>query len=673
VKILWHSNAPAPMSNTGYGNQTALFAPRLRAAGHDIAISCMTGMSGFPSEWDGIPLLPAGLGMYSSDILEPHARRHFGREPGLVLVHYDAWAIGPEAVMGLATAGWSPVHSAPMSQGDRMFYRLSGAHPISFSRHGAAMMRAAGFAPSYVPHGVDTSVFAPMEPADREAARAQLGIDPDTFVISVVAANKGTDPPRKGWGENFAAFAAFRERHPKAKAVMLVHSLPATPDGFGLDMRPLISHYGLGGVVKFSDDYGQVAGLFSDAYVARLLGCSDVHCLPSWGEGFGLPSLQAQACGVPVIVGDNSAQTELCGAGWKAACQPYWHYRDQANWHAPLITSVTDAIGKAYRASRDADRTAKLSHRAREFAQSYDADLVMKRDWLPVLEMLEQLAGARQVKLPKWSVPPSAATPEGPGRDGVQAGVPLPVAYSDGLAWLARGAHTDDWISVGHEDALAPLLDQLMPEGGVLLDVGAHVGRWSLRLAEKAARVIAVEANPATAAVLRYHIALNDVRNVEVLELAAWDEHTQLTLADSNRKVTGGSTRAMPLLDGPGADLPLTEAMPLDFVLEDEDRIDLIKLDVEGADLHALAGMAGTLERLAPTLFIEDHSIYGYYDRDELLDLLGKIGYRTELVMANLAGDRKAPYVIGFPAGISAEHGGPALVPRVTAPGGDGG
>src|SRR4029077_9089582 len=104
VKILWHSNAPAPMSNTGYGNQTALSPPRFRNAGHDIAISCMTGMSGFPSEWDGIPLLPAGLGMYSADILEPHARRHFGREPGLVLVHYDAWAIGPEAVMGLATA-----------------------------------------------------------------------------------------------------------------------------------------------------------------------------------------------------------------------------------------------------------------------------------------------------------------------------------------------------------------------------------------------------------------------------------------------------------------------------------------------------------------------------------------------------------------------------------------
>jgi len=633
VKILWHSNAPAPMSNTGYGNQTALFAPRFRGAGHDIAISCMTGMSGFPSEWDGIPLLPAGLGAYSADILEPHARRHFGRDPGLVIVHYDAWAIGPEAVMGLATAGWTPVHSHPMSHGDRLFYKLSGAYPISFSRHGVKMMKAAGLSPAYVPHGVDTSVFTPMSPEARARAREQVGIDPDTFVVSVVAANKGTDPPRKAWGENFTAFREFLDRHPRAKAMMLVHSLPATPDGFGLDMRPLISHLGLGGHVKFSDDYGQVAGLFSDSYVARLLGCSDVHCLPSYGEGFGLPSLQAQACGIPVITADNSAQAELTGAGWAAKCQPYWHHRDQANWHTPLISSVAECLGKAYRAHRKPERWAELSAQAREFALGYDADTVMKRDWAPVLEMLEQLTGARKVRLPR------------------EGAVPLPVAESDGLRWLARGPHTDDWISVGHEDALAPVLDALMPYGGVFLDVGAHVGRWSLRLAAKAQRVIAVEANPATAAALRYHLAINEVGNVTVLELAAWDEPAQLALFDGNAKVNGGSTRVLEAgpVDGVMPDVPLTSARPLDYVLTDEDRLDLVKLDVEGADLRALEGMRDTLGRLRPVLFIEDHSIYGYYEYAELAAKLDDLGYDAEPYMARLAGDRSAPYVIARP------------------------
>jgi FkbM family methyltransferase len=627
------------MSNTGYGNQTALFAPRFAKAGHDIAISCMTGMSGFPSEWDGIPLLPAGLGAYSADILEPHARRHFGREPGLVIVHYDAWAIGPEAVMGLATAGWSPVHCDPMSKGDRLFYRLSGAHPVAFSRHGEAMMRKAGFAPSYVPHGVDTQVFAPLSPEDRAKWRERFGIGQSTFVLSVVAANKGTDPPRKAWGENFHAFARFHERHPDS--MMLVHSMPATPDGYGLDMRPLIAHLGIGGAVKFSDDYGQVAGLFSDTYVAALLGCSDVHCLPSYGEGFGIPTLQAQSCGIPVIVGDNSAQAELCGAGWKVACQPYWHHRDEANWATPLIPSIAGAMEKAWAACQQKSARQRLAARARRFALGYDADTVMTRDWAPVLAMLEQLCGAKRVR------PPAAGT------------VPLPVVEQDGLRWLARGAHTDDWISVGHEEALGPVLEALLPEGGVLLDVGAHVGRWSLRLAAKAARVIAVEANPATAAALRYHITLNGVSNVEVMELAAWDRPASLGLHDHNRKISGGSTRVLevPAVEVDGeperlGDAELAEALPLDYVLAEEDRIDLIKLDVEGADLRALAGMAGTLERLRPVLFIEDHSIYGYYEHGELIAALEALDYEAKPYTAMLAGDRQAPYVIARWAGL---------------------
>src|SRR5262252_2592255 len=122
------------MSWTGYGVQTALLAPRLAKAGHQVAISCMTGISGFPSEWEGIPLLPAGLTSYSSDIVTEHAARFFGPDPGLLLVHYDGWAVGAEPVRQFATAAWTPVHSVGMSAGDKLFYALSGAVPMAFSR-----------------------------------------------------------------------------------------------------------------------------------------------------------------------------------------------------------------------------------------------------------------------------------------------------------------------------------------------------------------------------------------------------------------------------------------------------------------------------------------------------------------------------------------------------------
>jgi len=327
-------------------------------------------------------------------------------------------------------------------------------------------------------------------------------------------------------------------------------------------------------------------------------------------------------CGTPVVVSDGSAMTELCGSGWLVETQPYWHPFAQSWWHAPIISSIVDAWEKAYQNARDPRMRAK----AREFALGYDVDAVLAQYWKPALEMLEQYAGAVPVRPPNRN----------------HGTVPLPTVEADGLRWIQRGGNTDDWIAVSHEESLTPVLDGLLPEGGVFVDVGAHVGRWSLRLAGKASRVVAVEANPATAAVLRAHIALNDVDNVEVIEVAAWDAETRMSLDDPHRKVTGGSTRVLE------ADGGTVQARPLDDVLGDLTP-DLVKLDVEGADLHALRGMAGTLARARPTLFIEDHSIYGYYPLAELKALLNGFDYGWREITAFLPGGRSAPYIVAVP------------------------
>jgi FkbM family methyltransferase len=196
---------------------------------------------------------------------------------------------------------------------------------------------------------------------------------------------------------------------------------------------------------------------------------------------------------------------------------------------------------------------------------------------------------------------------------------------ADGLYWVMDGPHTDDHLGPApHEANLEPVLRGLLGQGRVFLDVGAHVGRWSLRLAGQASKVIAVEANPATAVVLRANIAINHLEHkVAVFEVAAWDRAELLRLEDPNGKERGGSTRVLPADRGG----PAIQAGPLDWLLADEPEIGLVKLDVEGADLHALRGMRGLLARTRPSLFIERHDQYGYYHVDELYLLLASMDY----------------------------------------------
>lgn len=379
IRILWHSNAP--WCGTGYGQQTALWVPKIASLGHEVVISAFYGMTGTSTNWQGHPVLPPGQHDWGADILPAHVRTV---QADLAVTLMDAFVLDPGQLAQTPVIHWLPVDCTPLSRMDRKYLSASGKPVIAMSSAGARTLTAARFPPAAViPHGTDLAVFRP--PDDRDALRKEFGLR-DRFVIGINAANKDSAPGRKGLTEQLTAFARFRAEHPDA--VLLMHTLSTGPAG--VDLEPVLADLGLddGDSVRFSDPYRYLTGMIGPADLARWYGLLDLFSNCSYGEGFGLGILEAQACGVPVAVTDCSSMPELLGSGWKVSGDLWWHISHQAWWTRPSLTRIQQAYEKAY-AVRGTPRAVTMAVRAREFAARYDTDRLLAEHWKPLLEQIE--------------------------------------------------------------------------------------------------------------------------------------------------------------------------------------------------------------------------------------------------------------------------------------------
>ena len=365
-----------PDMGTGYGVQTGEVVPRIKAAGHDIAVASNYGHHGFIREWgDGIPVYPSSSDQACNDVIKAHAANF---EADWTISLYDVWTMRrpmwPERV-----ASWVPIDHQPVPPEVAAWCRQ--VTPIAMSRFGQRMLTAQGIESTYIPHSVNTAVFQPTE----SDVRASLQIPDDAFVVLIAAANKGVSPPRKAWGEMFDALGHFLRQHDDAYAYIHTDSNQAPPSG--VDLGVLARQTGIPlERVRWSDPYRLILGHYTPALLARLYSMSDVLLATSMGEGFGIPVIEAQACGLPVIVSDFTAQPELCGAGWLVKGQP-WHdpLQGSASFFTPYVGSIVARLEEAYAARGDNG----LRERAVAFAAQYDSDLVFERYWVPFLAELQ--------------------------------------------------------------------------------------------------------------------------------------------------------------------------------------------------------------------------------------------------------------------------------------------
>lgn len=401
MRISWLSNAP--WARTGYGNQTNLFVPRIQGLGHDIQITAFYGLEGGILQWSGpngsIPVYPRAHHPYGLDVMSAHAA-HFKADIMISLI--DAWVIDARMVTGgVRWAPWFPIDHDTIPEPVLQQVQQAWGR-IVYSRFAKRIVESTGLDCYYVPHGIDTKAYHPV---DRKEVREALHWPQDKFIVGMVAANKGS-PSRKAFPENITAFAELKKKYPD---VMLYLHTVAGDENAGVNLPKLLDSLGLSyGFmgrcnpaevdVVFNDQYATMVGL-GEEYMNAVYNALDVHLLVSMGEGFGIPIVEAQAAGCPVIVGDWTSMSELCFSGWKvpiSEAEKFWTPLN-AYQFIPHMRAIADRLESAYKAKDNLD----YRKRARAGALAYDADKVTEKYWKPVLDDM-------QARIDAWRQPSEA-------------------------------------------------------------------------------------------------------------------------------------------------------------------------------------------------------------------------------------------------------------------------
>lgn len=378
------SNSPG--QPTGYGVATDALVTLLKRDGADVASISNYGNEGIKTTYKTpsgeIPVYPRGSEIYSNDsaiLSHKHWRALNTKQPDLLITLYDVWVLQGKGWDDINVASWTPIDHSPVPPAVAQWCAKPNVTPLAMSRFGQKELGAKGIEAFYVPHSVDTKIFKPKSSIGGRPLEEYMGIPKEKFIVGMNAANKASGLiHRKAFGENLMAFSIFVKKHPDA--VLYIHTDPVSPHGWNLlNLGQLL------GIpvenMMFVDPVSYRFGISQDD-LAGIYSAMDVFLGTSYGEGFGVPTIEAQACGVPVIVSNCAASPELVGEGWLVGGQPLYDNAQGAFFTIPSVPQIVDALEKAY------ERGKGTSDKAIEFAQQFDHEVVWKEHWLPVLDKL---------------------------------------------------------------------------------------------------------------------------------------------------------------------------------------------------------------------------------------------------------------------------------------------
>lgn len=309
MRILWCGDSPSV--STGFAKCTRFGCEALYKAGHEIHIlginefgdphnypykiyPCIHTLDGCGDPF-GVGRLPLMIERVNPDLIvllnDPWNVPAYFEQIDRVNEYRTTPLIIPPVI------GWLAVDSK--NQKGEQCNRLD--HVMVWTEFAARELVKGGYSGSHsiVPLGVDCDLFKPQDRAEcrekilKSVLPANLDID-NAFVVGVVGRNQ----PRKRLDLTLEYFAKWVHSYNVENAFLYLYVSPTGESG--CDIVSLVNYYGLKGKVVAA--HPEMGCGIDESYMPLVYGAFDVYLSTSQAEGFGLPSLESLACGVPCIL-----------------------------------------------------------------------------------------------------------------------------------------------------------------------------------------------------------------------------------------------------------------------------------------------------------------------------------------------------------------------------------
>jgi len=377
LKILLVSDAI--WLNSGYANVSRNIIPFIQDMGHEVILLPFVGPEegGFAEEVLGVKVLPTLKSV--SDIKYWYYRL----DCDLAIILKDPYAVPGIQDFAIFWVGHMPIAEEP-APGEWLDITSTALRLWIPSRWGIKVLEESGADREvlrYLPHGVLSDIYRPILDVPKEKLREKLGFKDKDFIIGIVAVNR----ERKLIPNQLEVVKIFMENNRDLRVGIYLHTRvhPDNPIHGGWYLDSVIKTMRFPpGTIRFPEQMYYRLG-FDDLEMCLAYNGMDA-LLELTTEGFGLPILEAESCGVPVVTVEHGNGPEINFLGLNARVAGKLYTMRGSWWAIPDPYHAADLLERVL--AFDSRRVARFLHGK---AKSFDWESVAAKYFKPLLEEVE--------------------------------------------------------------------------------------------------------------------------------------------------------------------------------------------------------------------------------------------------------------------------------------------